>query len=193
MAGRVSPLEALGPDWNLEQPTPTGLIVVDIQFVANHHIVMEEYQQAVFTGYPFTGKKNLVEAAAVASFGSCENICPGVGSPGRHSPASSGGGSEAGRSPPGSFPYEMYHYLAKKVTSPGGERAARKQRRRDRERAFNQGKHLYEPEHFVKIAQLCPTSDQPLRGLWKVHSPVYQIMLAEGALTHNCRFSSWWV
>lgn len=166
-SGRVSPFEALGLDWTLEDPTPAGLVVVDLHFVGSEHVVLEEYQQAVFNGYPFSGRKTLVEAAALASFGSSENLCPTGGSPGHLSPASSGGGSEAGKSPPGSFPYEMYHYLAKKVTSPGGERAARKQRRRDRERALNQGRHRYEPEHFVKIPHFCPTTEQPLQGLWK--------------------------
>ncbi|KAG0567371.1 hypothetical protein KC19_7G130100 [Ceratodon purpureus] len=165
--GRDSPFEALGPDWTLEDPTPTGLVVVDLHFVGSEHVVLEEYQQAIFSGYPFSGRKTLVEAAALASFGSSENLCPAGGSPGRHSSPSSGGGSEAGKSPPGSFPYEMYHYLAKKVTSPGGERAARKQRRRDRERALNQGRHRYESEHFVKIPHFCPTKEQPLQGLWK--------------------------
>lgn len=168
MTGRVSPFEALGPDWTLEDPTPAGLVVVDLHFVGSEHVVFEEYQQAIFSGYPFSGRKTLVEAAALASFGSSENLCPAGGSPGRHSPASSGGGSDAGKSPPGSFPYEMYHYLAKKVTSPGGERAARKQRRRDRDRALTQGRRRYESEHFVKIPHFCPTREQPLQGLWKV-------------------------
>jgi hypothetical protein len=159
----VSPFEALGPEWTPEEATLAGLVVVDLHFVGNEHVVFEEYQQAVFTG---GCKKTLVEAAALASFGSSENLCSVVGSPERRhslSPA----GSEAGKSPPGSFPYEMYHYLVKKVTSPGGERAARKQRRRDRERALNQGKRRYETEHFVKIPHFCPTREQPLQGLWK--------------------------
>lgn len=173
MTGRVSPFEALGPEWTPEDATPAGLVVVDLHFVGNGHVVFEEYQQAVFTGC----KKTLVEAAALASFGSSENLSPLGGSPERRhslSPAS----SEAGKSPPGSFPYEMYHYLVKKVTSPGGERAARKQRRRDRERALNQGKRRYESEHFVKIPHFCPTREQPLQGLWKVHHFALQCLFS---------------
>jgi hypothetical protein len=170
VAGKKNPFEMLGPDLNLEQELPTGVVVVDMHFVGSHHIVVEQLQQ---TQYPFMGKKkSLVEAAAVASFGSSENLVnffghTGGGSPGVNSEASSGS-SDAGLSPPGSFPYEMYQFLARKVTSPGGDRAARKQQRRERDRAFSQGRHRCEPQHFVKIVHCCPTAARPLQGLWKV-------------------------
>lgn len=170
VAGMKNPFEMLGPDLNLEQELPAGVVVVDMHFVGSHHIVVEQLQQ---TQYPFMGKKkSLVEAAAVASFGSSENLVnffghTGGGSPGVNSEASSGS-SDAGLSPPGSFPYEMYQFLARKVTSPGGDRAARKQQRRERDRAFSQGRHQCEPEHFVKIVHCCPTAARPLQGLWKV-------------------------
>ncbi|KAH9539784.1 hypothetical protein CY35_15G075500 [Sphagnum magellanicum] len=171
-AGMKNPFEMLGPDLNLEQELPAGVVVVDMHFVGSHHIVVEQLQQ---TQYPFMGKKkSLVEAAAVASFGSSENLVnffghTGGGSPGVNSEASSGS-SDAGLSPPGSFPYEMYQFLARKVTSPGGDRAARKQQRRERDRAFSQGRHRCEPEHFVKIVHCCPTAARPLQGLWKAVS-----------------------
>ncbi|KAK2660126.1 hypothetical protein Ddye_006659 [Dipteronia dyeriana] len=59
---------------------------------------------------------------------------------------------------------EMYYtQLANKI-SPGGDRAWRRQRRRERERL---GKRRWEPEHFVKIVNCSPTPARPLEGLWK--------------------------
>lgn len=61
---------------------------------------------------------------------------------------------------------EMYTQLANKI-SPGGERAWRKQRKKEKER---QGRRRWEPEHFVKIVDFSPTPARPLQGLWKVLS-----------------------
>ncbi|KAJ0742806.1 putative F-box domain-containing protein [Helianthus annuus] len=66
-------------------------------------------------------------------------------------------------SPPDRLTSEMYQYFANR-TSPGGERAWRRQRRREREK---QGNKKWESEHFVKIVNYCPTSSRPLQGLWK--------------------------
>lgn len=59
---------------------------------------------------------------------------------------------------------EMYTQLANRI-SPGGERAWRRQRRKEKER---QGRRRWEPEHFVKIVNCSPTLTRPLQGLWKV-------------------------
>uniref|UniRef100_A0A803M2M4 F-box protein n=1 Tax=Chenopodium quinoa TaxID=63459 RepID=A0A803M2M4_CHEQI len=70
-------------------------------------------------------------------------------------------------SPPDRMMSEMYQYFANR-TSPGagGERAWRRQRRREKER---QGRRKWEPEHLVKIVNCSPSSSRPLQGLWKVY------------------------
>ncbi|KAL9257899.1 F-box protein-like protein [Drosera capensis] len=68
-------------------------------------------------------------------------------------------------SPPDRIMSEVYQYFANR-TSPGagGERAWRRQRRREKER---QAKRRWEAEHFVKIVNCSPTPACPLQGLWK--------------------------
>lgn len=66
-------------------------------------------------------------------------------------------------SPPGRITSELYQYFANR-TSPGGERAWRRQRRRDKGR---QGNKKWDAEHFVKIVNYFPTTLRPLQGLWK--------------------------
>lgn len=68
-------------------------------------------------------------------------------------------GLESG-SPPDRLTSEMYRYFANR-TSPGGERAWRRQRRREK------GNKKWEAEHFVKIVNYSPTTLRPLQGLWK--------------------------
>ncbi|KAI8004089.1 F-box protein [Camellia lanceoleosa] len=58
---------------------------------------------------------------------------------------------------------EIYQYFANR-TSPSGDRASRKQRKREKGR---QGRKKLEPEHFVKIANCSPMPSRPLQGLWK--------------------------
>ncbi|KAI8014042.1 F-box protein [Camellia lanceoleosa] len=64
---------------------------------------------------------------------------------------------------PDRFTSEIYQYFANR-TSPVGERALRRQRRREKER---QGRRKWEPEHFVKIVNCSPSPSKPLQGLWK--------------------------
>lgn len=59
---------------------------------------------------------------------------------------------------------DVYQYFANR-TSPGWDRAYRRQRRKERQRL---GKRLWEPEHYAKIVNESPTSARPLQGLWKV-------------------------
>lgn len=66
-------------------------------------------------------------------------------------------------SPPDRITSEIYQYFANR-TSPVGERAWRRQRRREKERHCNK---KWDAEHFVKIVNYCPTSLRPLQGLWK--------------------------
>lgn len=55
---------------------------------------------------------------------------------------------------------DLYQYFANR-TSPSGDRASRRQRRREKER---QGRRKWEPEHFVKIVNCSPTPSRPLQG-----------------------------
>ncbi|XP_039120877.1 F-box protein At3g12350 isoform X1 [Dioscorea cayenensis subsp. rotundata] len=69
-----------------------------------------------------------------------------------------------GTSPPDQLMSEIYQHFANR-TSPGGDRASRRQRkRRERERL---GRMRWEAEHFVKIGSFGPTPSRPLQGLWK--------------------------
>lgn len=68
-------------------------------------------------------------------------------------------------SPPDRITSELYQYFANR-TSPGGERAWRRQRRRERER---RGNKKWDSADFVKIVDCSPTTLRPLQGLWKVN------------------------
>lgn len=59
---------------------------------------------------------------------------------------------------------EIYQYFANR-TSPGGDRASRRQRRREKEKQL---RRKLESQHFVKIVDCSPTPARPLQGLWKV-------------------------
>ncbi|MQM03481.1 hypothetical protein Taro_036263 [Colocasia esculenta] len=70
---------------------------------------------------------------------------------------------ESSSSPPDRLMADIYQYFANK-TSPGGVKAFRKQRKKERDRL---GRRRWEAEHFVKISDCCPTPARPLQGLWK--------------------------
>ncbi|VVA11919.1 PREDICTED: F-box [Prunus dulcis] len=75
-------------------------------------------------------------------------------------------GAETSGSPgtsPDQLVVEIYQYFANR-TSPGGDRASRRQRRREKEK---QARKKLEPQHFVKIVDCSPTPTRPLQGLWK--------------------------
>ncbi|KNA17339.1 hypothetical protein SOVF_080460 [Spinacia oleracea] len=68
-------------------------------------------------------------------------------------------------SPPDRMMSEMYQYFAnRRSPGAGGERAWRRQRRREKER---QSRRKWEPEHLVKIVNCSPSPSRPLQGLWK--------------------------
>ncbi|PIN03227.1 hypothetical protein CDL12_24248 [Handroanthus impetiginosus] len=67
-------------------------------------------------------------------------------------------------SPPERLMTEIYQYFANR-TSPGGNGASRRQRRREKEKQGRMKK--WEPEHFVKIVNCSPKLTRPLQGLWK--------------------------
>ncbi|KAI5062511.1 hypothetical protein GOP47_0023050 [Adiantum capillus-veneris] len=147
-----------------------GMLLVDVHFVGYHHLVIEEVVQQ--SGCV---SNELAEAATLAAFGSSHNLLelsPPACISGHYSnvpsPYSSSSDTEGYiGSPPGSFQHEMYQFLASKVISAGGERAARKQRRRGKERALSRGRTVLDPEHFVKVTHSSPTKARPLQGLWK--------------------------
>ncbi|XP_021728421.1 F-box protein At3g12350-like isoform X1 [Chenopodium quinoa] len=121
------------------------LIQVNVNFMGKGHVVLEEsnWNCGNSVGSPNgngNGNKNF------------DNVI--VGSP----------EVEIG-SPPDRMMSEMYQYFANR-TSPGagGERAWRRQRRREKER---QGRRKWEPEHLVKIVNCSPSPSRPLQGLWK--------------------------
>lgn len=157
-------------DMDLKAFLDMGMLLVDVHFVGSHHLVIEEIVQQSGPAV-----NELAEAATLAAFGSSHNlaeISPLASGNGPYSNATSPYSSSSETenhvgSPPGSFQYEMYQFLVSKVTSAGGERAARKQRRRGKERAWSQGKCVLEPEHFVKVIHVSPTKARPLQGLWK--------------------------
>ncbi|KAK8937721.1 F-box protein [Platanthera guangdongensis] len=68
------------------------------------------------------------------------------------------------RSPPDQVMSEIYQYFANK-RSPGGEKSSR--RHRKKKWRGRHGMQRWRTEHFVKIADYCPTPARPLQGLWK--------------------------
>ncbi|XP_024519920.1 F-box protein At3g12350-like [Selaginella moellendorffii] len=138
-------------EWDVEDLSRLGLVLVDVHFAGKNHIVLEELNcQRQVTRM----KISLAEAVASASFGFSENLEITTRS--------------YGKSPPGSFPFEMYRFLTSKVTSPGSDRAARKQWKRDKERAESRGRLWWlEQLHFVKVVESSPTKSRPFQGLWK--------------------------
>ncbi|KAJ8492659.1 hypothetical protein OPV22_014380 [Ensete ventricosum] len=68
-----------------------------------------------------------------------------------------------GTSPPDRLMSEIYRYFANR-TSPGSDKALRRQRKKERERF---GRRRWDTQHFVKINNYYPTVERPLQGLWK--------------------------
>lgn len=132
----------------LKNPEPnSGLIQVSVSFMGKGHVVLEEIRD--FGNGCNTYKKN--GSFNADDFGSGSEVENGVV-------------SEIG-SPPDRLMLEMYQYFANRTSPPaGGERASRRQRRREKER---QGRMRWDPEHLVKIAHCSPTPSRPLQGLWK--------------------------
>lgn len=133
----------------------SDLIPVHVSFMGKNHVVVEENlsftslnsQEPKNTGFRRSSSSSNVRAEDT---GVVEDMI----------------GAESGS--PGSLPdrfmSEIYQYFANR-TSPGGERASRRQRKREKER---QGRRKWVPEHFVKIVNCSPTPSRPLQGLWKV-------------------------
>ncbi|KAG6585709.1 F-box protein, partial [Cucurbita argyrosperma subsp. sororia] len=125
------------------------LVPVDLSFMGKNHFVIEENQSFVYPNSPEQRKKGFRRSSSFANLAAATDV------------------NEVASGSPGSLPdqlmSEIYQHFANR-TSPGGDRASRRQRRRERERL---GKKKWEPEHFVKIVNCSPTPLRPLQGLWK--------------------------
>ncbi|KAJ7958267.1 F-box protein [Quillaja saponaria] len=130
------------------------LIPVNVSFMGKSHFVVEENQRFAYSSFQ-EKKKN--------GFKRCSSTESLHGDDGSVGEDAIGGESGSPGNLPNRLMSEIYQYFANR-TSPGGDRASRRQRRREKER---QGKRKWEPEHFVKIVNCSPTPSRPLQGLWK--------------------------
>ncbi|KAL5777589.1 hypothetical protein ACOSP7_010515 [Xanthoceras sorbifolium] len=116
------------------------LVSVNVNFMGGHHVLVEEN----YANYHQEHRKHLF-----ASSPSSMDL--------------NSGGDDSEGSSGECVVTEIYTQLANRI-SPGGDRAWRRQRRREKERL---GKRRWEPEYFVKIVNCSPTPARPLQGLWK--------------------------
>lgn len=129
-----------------------NLVPVNVNFMGEDHFIVEENSTFWHTSKSKNGlrrsssSKSLTEDIDEVSVVGTE-----IGSP------------ESG-SLPDSWISEMYTHLANR-TSPSGDRAWRRQRKKEKER---QGRRKWEPAHFLKVDDYLPSPDKPLQGLWKV-------------------------
>ncbi|XP_044510048.1 F-box protein At3g12350 isoform X1 [Mangifera indica] len=117
------------------------LVSVNVNFVGSSHILVEE------------NYANYYRELGKPVFGRSPSLMD-LNSRGDNSEGSSSGELSV---------TEMYMQFANRI-SPFGDRAWRRQRRKEKERL---GKRRWEPEHFVKIVDCSPTPSRPLQGLWK--------------------------
>lgn len=152
----------LDPDGRLESPEEFGspqsgcseseLVPVNVSFMGKNHVVVEENLSGFRRSSSSSNFRGEDEDAIALENGSPSSFSDRLM-------------SESGS--PGSMPdrlmSDIYQYFANR-TSPGGDRASRRQRRREKER---QGRKKWDSEHFVKIVNCSPTPSRPLQGLWK--------------------------
>ncbi|XP_022768637.1 F-box protein At3g12350 isoform X2 [Durio zibethinus] len=126
-----------------------NLVPVNVNFMGNDHFIVEENSTFWHSSKSNAGfrrsssSKNLIEDSEEVIVVGAESGSPG--------------------SLPDRLISEMYTHFANRI-SPGGDRAWRRQRKKEKER---QGRRKWEPEHFLKVIDCLPTPDKPLQGLWK--------------------------
>ncbi|KAL7175648.1 hypothetical protein ACSBR2_029279 [Camellia fascicularis] len=131
------------------------LVPVNVSFMGKNHVVVEENLSFAYSNSNSNSLEGRqIEFSSVSSSGNLRGDEDGA--------VEDVIGAESG-SPGSLLMSEIYQYFANR-TSPGGDRALRKQRKREK---WRQGRKKLEPEHFVKIANCSPTPSRPLQGLWK--------------------------
>ncbi|KAF5183155.1 F-box protein [Thalictrum thalictroides] len=126
------------------------LVSVSVSFIGNNHMVVEE-NQTFFSSSSSPGYYS--PEGRMSSFSDLRVEDEDVNGIESTSPSGL----------PDRLRSEIYQYFANR-TSPSGDRASRRQRKKERERL---GRRKLEPEHFVKIVNSFPTPLRPLQGLWK--------------------------
>ncbi|XP_057832252.2 F-box protein At3g12350 isoform X2 [Cryptomeria japonica] len=152
MGGGVGARRIRNPfeNWDaVEEEVPDGLLPVKVDFVGKCHIAVEENGDA---------NHNWSRNCQLGRSSSCWDLSK------KKSKELLEDGDSYG-SLPDRLQAEIYQYFATKV-SLGGDRSARKQRRKEKEKASH-GRRKWETEHFVKVVNCHPTPARPLQGLWK--------------------------
>ncbi|KAF8410237.1 hypothetical protein HHK36_002760 [Tetracentron sinense] len=159
------PVNFLDPDCRFESPedfvraaelgvSDCDLVPINIGFTGKSHVVVEENRSFASPYSPEQINKGLRRSSSSVNVGGDDSgILEDVA--GEESPSSG--------SLPERLMSEIYQYFANR-TSPSGDRASRRQRKKEKER---QGRRKWEPEHFVKVVNCVPTPSRPLQGLWK--------------------------
>ncbi|KAH9303820.1 hypothetical protein KI387_008224, partial [Taxus chinensis] len=144
---RVSRIRNPFEIWEVEDGAREGLVVVNLSFVGNSHIVVEENQDRNWAkNCPLARSNSHWDLSKKKSRGLMED------------------GSNYG-SLPDRLQTEICEYFASKV-SLGGDSSVRKQRRKEKAKGSH-GRRKLDAEHFVKIVNCYPTPACPLQGLWK--------------------------
>ncbi|XP_059631152.1 F-box protein At3g12350-like [Cornus florida] len=158
VASNGEPVNFLDPECRFELSDDLinsgDLIRVNIGFMGKSHVVVEEHLSFAYSNSPMGrnigfGRVSSLGNVVGEEYGVVEDVV----------------GAQSGSlgTSPDRLMSEIYQYFANR-TNPGGDRASRKQRKREKER---QGRRKWEPEHFVKIVNCSPTALRPLQGLWK--------------------------
>ncbi|XP_068657562.1 F-box protein At3g12350-like [Aristolochia californica] len=143
------PLSYLDPDKGFDFAKTEGelglveadLVQVRVNFIGRNHFVVEG--NLSFESSQMGSRRSEEDLGTLDEIMGVDTLSPG--------------------SPPDVLTSEIYQYFAN-LTSPGAERASRRQRKKEREK---NGRRKFEIDHYVKIVNSSLTSSRPLQGLWK--------------------------